>query len=853
MDTLDSVWITICVGLVFMMQAGFLCLESGLTRKKNSINVAMKNIADISVAIVIFWLLGFGIIFGESYNGWFGSSFFLIQNDQAPDILLFFLFQAMFCGTAITIISGAIAERIKFSSYLIITVVIATFIYPFLGHWVWGGYLTDTGGWLFEMGFIDFAGSTVVHSVGGWSALALLIIIGPRKNRFKRDGTPSNIQANDLPMAMMGVLILWFGWIGFNGGSVLAFNRTVIIAIINTVMAGCSGLITSLILERFIYKYYSPKSSLNGVLAGLVAITASCNIVSIHSAIIIGGIGAVFVSLTDYLLLRFKIDDAVSAVPVHLAAGIWGTIAVAIFAPLSSFTEGFSRLDQLYVQGVGVLATAIWAFGLTYIICWIINKLSPLRIDQSMEYIGLNVSEHQASNELNDLINTLNKQAETNDLSLRVSIDPFSETGQIATHYNRTMDTLENAALELKKNKEKYETISNCSPIGIFNLDREGHCTFVNNTWRDIFTISPLEYMKNWSTYTGSDEALLLLKKWALILIEKNQINQEEAFKNSVGETCHLYVQVIAEMSDDDKIIGYIGTVSDITLRVQLQSQLKQTQKMESVGQLAAGIAHEINSPLQFVSSNTTFIQDSFDDFLSLQTLYTQLVSQIKAGKETDLLLDKIQSHQTDKDIEYLMQEVPMAIDQTMDGINRVSVIVGAMKEFTHPVNNEFSKSNLHRVINSALLLSSNSWKHITYIRKSFEENLPLIDCIESEISQALICFINNAAYAIEEEQAKLSKTAEKGIIHITTKNLSEHIEIQIQDSGTGISDDIKDKVFDPFFTTKGAGKGSGQGLSCAYNIIVKAHKGSIEVKPPRFKGALFIISIPKTHQENAT
>ena len=303
---------------------------------------------------------------------------------------------------------------------------------------------------------------------------------------------------------MLGVLLLWFGWIGFNGGSVMAFNASVLVVIINTFLAACAGLTTGIFVERWLHKYYSPQSCINGVLAGLVAITASCQFVSASAAIFIGAVGAIVAMIIDAVLLRYHIDDAVSAVPVHLGAGIWGTIAVAIFGAPEKLNTGLDFFDQLTVQALGVLVCGVWAFGVTYLICRIINHFHVIRICSEQEDDGLNYAEHKVASGLFNLIKKMDKHSDDNDLSHRLETDPFSDTGQIAYFYNQTMDSLEQATAELSTSKLRYETIADCSPVGIFNLDVEGQCQFVNKAWQQIFDTESEQYSAvNWANYAG--------------------------------------------------------------------------------------------------------------------------------------------------------------------------------------------------------------------------------------------------------------------------------------------------------------------------------------------------------------
>ena len=393
---LDFLWIIICSALVFFMQAGFLCLESGLTRRKNSINVAIKNLADFCLTTVVFWVVGFGLMFGATRDGWFGTSEFVLDFSlQSPFFSVFFLFQVMFCGAAVTIMSGAIAERMKFSSYLIVTVAVSALIYPGFGHWAWAG-LSDgeTNGWLNSLGFVDFAGSTVVHSVGGWMSLAVLLIIGPRRGRFAADGTPQKIHPSNLPLATLGTVFLFIGWLGFNGGSTLALNDQVANVLVNTVVAGSVGAVSAGLLGYAIQNRLNVTQFMNGCLGGLVAVTANAFAVTTPVAALIGLVGGMIVIGVEELLEHYRIDDAVGAIPVHLGAGIWGTLAVGLYGDLDILGTGLTRMEQVSVQLLGVVVCGLWVFGIGYILMKAVNRVYPLRVSAEHEDIGLNLAEH---------------------------------------------------------------------------------------------------------------------------------------------------------------------------------------------------------------------------------------------------------------------------------------------------------------------------------------------------------------------------------------------------------------------------------------------------------------------------
>ncbi|MCL9782478.1 ammonium transporter [Vibrio sp. S4M6] len=441
-SNLDVLWVLVATGLVFFMQAGFTMLESGMIRAKNSYNVAVKNISDFTAAVLSFWFVGFALMFGSSAGGWLGSVFNSGIQLSEPMDYAFFIFQATFVGTAATIVAGAVAERMKFNAYLIISVVISTVIYPISGHWIWGSALLGGDpGWLEAKGFMDFAGSTVVHSVGGWVALAGVIVLGARKGRFDENGEPQDIPGHNLLVATLGVFILWFGWFGFNGGSTLTADGSIAKIIVNTVLSGCAGGLTALFISGvFNQGLIRVEHALNGILAGLVAITAGCAFVEPNSAILIGIIGAAIVYSAEVILLRnFKLDDPVGAIAVHGVGGIWGTIAIAFFAAESSLAAG-SRIDQFFVQLTGVVSVFIWAFGMGLLSFYILRLFHDLRVSDEEEDQGLNVVEHGAKTVWLDTMRTMQKIVSTGDLRSRAEVELATEAGETAISFNHLLD-----------------------------------------------------------------------------------------------------------------------------------------------------------------------------------------------------------------------------------------------------------------------------------------------------------------------------------------------------------------------------------------------------------------------------
>lgn len=401
---IDTIWLFLGAALVFFMQAGFAMVESGFTRSKNSANLVMKNVVDFAAGVLLYFAVGFAFMYGTSAGGFIGTSNFFLSELTITDGDAYswvdFLFQAMFAATAATIVSGAVAERMKFTSYLIYTVVLTALVYPISGHWHWGG------GWLYELGFIDFAGSSVVHAVGGFAGLAAAWMLGPRIGKYNKDGSANVIPGHSLPLAALGVFILWFGWFGFNGGSTLAgMSPGIGFVMVTTILASSAGMVSALITNWIRTGHPSTEMALNGVLAGLVAITAGAANVTPVGAVIIGLIaGPVLVFGIELIEKVLKVDDPVGAVAVHGINGMWGTIAVGLFA--YSGTNVLTEMGEvnglfygggvslLGIQVLGTLVISAWAFGTMALTFFILKKTVGIRVSEREELEGLDISEH---------------------------------------------------------------------------------------------------------------------------------------------------------------------------------------------------------------------------------------------------------------------------------------------------------------------------------------------------------------------------------------------------------------------------------------------------------------------------
>ncbi len=398
--SLDALWVLIAAALVFFMQAGFALVESGFTRQKNTVNIMTKNLIDFALGSLLFWSIGFSLMFGLDYAGFIGAPdiFFLHGWEGSIPAEAFMIFQTVFAATAATIVSGAMAERTEFKAYFFYSIVISAVIYPISGHWVWGG------GWLsqLETPFHDFAGSTVVHSVGGWVALAGAMILGPRIGKYGKDGKAKAIPGHNLAYGALGVFILWLGWFGFNPGSQLAAagtdNITAVAHIfVTTNLAAAAGTVAALVISWLRYGKPSLSFALNGALAGLVAITAGCDAVSDTGAVLIGLIaGVVLVYSVSFVDNVLKVDDPVGAVSVHGICGALGTILVGVFATDGGIIYG-GGASLLITQLIGVLTVGAWAFGLGFILFKILKATVGLRVPRRIEEEGLDIYEHGES------------------------------------------------------------------------------------------------------------------------------------------------------------------------------------------------------------------------------------------------------------------------------------------------------------------------------------------------------------------------------------------------------------------------------------------------------------------------
>lgn len=442
---LDLLWILISACLVVVMQAGFMLVEAGGVRSKNSISVAVRNVVDLAVAVLLFALVGFTVMYGVGAWGLFGVSPGAASLDQgAPALFAFFLFNAAFCATAATIFSGAVAERMALTAYAPTMVFIAAVVYPVFGHWVWGATLNpDNAPLLASIGFYDFAGATVVHSIGAWVALAGAIAVGPRLGRYDEDGRAIMVHGHSKVLAALGLLFLIVGWLGFNGGSALALSDDVPKILTNTLIAAAAGGAAMMVTNFVQYGQLHPDRLIWCMVAGMVSVTAAPNLVSLEAAAFLGATGGWVNMVAGRALARAKVDDVVGVVASHGVAGAWGTIAVAFLAPAEALPLG-AAWPQFLAQLSGVGAAFAWAFSLSWIWFKALGAVIPLRAPAEQERQGLNASEHGALLGADRLCASVRGLCDGEaDLSLRVSVEPGDENYDLAQNFNRLLSQLE--------------------------------------------------------------------------------------------------------------------------------------------------------------------------------------------------------------------------------------------------------------------------------------------------------------------------------------------------------------------------------------------------------------------------
>jgi len=819
---LDIIWIIVASGLVFVMQPGFAMVESGLTRSKNSINVAIKNLTDFGISTIFFWGTGFALMFGATKTGIYGTTHFAFRSTSGWESV-FFLFQTMFCSTAATIVSGAVAERMRYTSYIVSTILMAALIYPVFGHWAWGGMLEGaSSGWLAKRGFVDFAGSTVVHSMGGWVSLSVLLIIGSRTGRFGPGKEVNTINGSNIPIAVLGVMLLWFGWFGFNGGSTLAVDKSIAGIIINTTLAGAAGMIGALLAGWPVLKKPDINLVLNGSLAGLVAITAPCHAVNEIQSIIIGLIGGAVMFGSTLLIERFKIDDAVGAIPVHLAAGIWGTLAVAFFGDPALLGTGLGFRQQLLVQVTGIVMCGLYGAGVSYIILYFFNIFYPLRVSLQDEYDGLNKAEHGVTTEITDFYNTLQRQSLTGEMSLRAPVEPFTEIGQIAGIYNSVMDKLESTTVA----RGEYVSILNNVSDGLFLIDRNFKIgPYYSVALETIFETKDLSGKKLTELFPSNitDETrdtvtefleLYFDREKPLRTVEKLNplVETEFIFDMKNGEFTSKYLRFIFKRigNDSGDITQVMVLVSDITRQKELSMEVEDTRRRTNAEmELFYRILHVEPETL------SQFLSGALEDIITINSLLAE------GSKDNPEMLTSIfrHAHAIKGDADMLAldlitekaQELEDCIQKTMkkpvvenSDFLPMTLILSTLKSSIENINSLLERWEIHRssgkdhiatqdylpesLVQLANRLAERYGKRVE-LSCDLDSIMSLDNTLRKRVRDIIVQFIRNSVYhgiEIPERRISSGKTGH-GIISVSGKRENGKFRLVYRDDGAGL------------------------------------------------------------------
>ena len=611
-ENLEPGFLLACSAVVFLMQAGFCLLESGMVRSKNSINVAVKNVLDCAATMLLFIGFGFSMMFGASIGGLIGNPFTELDMSD-PKIVSFLIFQLVFCSAAATIVSGAVAERVKLNSYLVMVLVVSGFVYPTFGHWAWGGALPGTEpGWLRELGFVDWAGGAVVHVVGGFCALAAAQAVGMRSNLSKSGLTGGY----SLTLAILGTFLLWFGWWGFNGGSGLSIDGKLPRIILVTNVGAVTGGLTAAVYSRVTLGRIEVIPLITGVIAGLVSVTAACHVLSSSQAMLAGVVGAILALFSMKLLQKVGIDDAVGAFPVHGVAGVWSVVAFGLFAPESELLAG-SRFDQIKVQAIGAIAAGALSYISVRSAMSFLKLFAPIRVTAEEEKAGLNVVEHGATNAVTDLVMQIDSHARTADFSQGIEADDHCEVGQIAAGYNRVIQRVQSEMANheetnrwLEQERSRMQSILDHAGVGIYQLDNEGKIISTNATLLEMLGYKSLDQIGKaqemisgrllpWQKADDKQAELMRMqfdRGAAVKKIESEVLGPD-------GEALWGLESLVPVRDQNGNLYNWLGTLHDIT--EQKRASIAEIEiakaKSDAKGEFLASMSHEIRTPLNGV------------------------------------------------------------------------------------------------------------------------------------------------------------------------------------------------------------------------------------------------------------
>ena len=739
------IWTAMAVMVVFLMKGGFMLFEAGLVRAKNTINTAQKNLSDTLISTIIFYLFGYNLMFGATQGGWLGS--FTIDMDFHNIEHTFFLYQVVFCSMVATVVSGALAERIKFEAYMISTIFITAIIYPVFGHWAWGNkVIPDNTSFLIEAGFIDFAGGTVVCALGGWVALAGLIVIGPRIGRYNADGTANKMPANNVVLSGFGMIVLWVGALAFNSGLAHAGSEDVAHIMSNTILAGAFAGLASLVWGRIRDGLFRPERCIYGVLGGIVAVAAGCHVFTVTDTIIVGISSGLAVGLTFYILVDiFKIDDVVCAVPINGICGALGTLLIGPLGMAEAFGDN-SRMEQFLAQAQGVGASFLWAFFVTLIFYKILNNVYGFRVTKEEEIMGLNSAEHGVTMGTGLLQERFKDIVDGDgDLTIRLDETTGDESAEIAYLFNRFVEKIQYLLINIEQNSkiitsssDKLSTVSQTFSEGFKKITNESE-TVSNSTGRianDLDSIAKVIGEVSSNVSAISENASMVSDN--VLSVSKDVDNMTESIgeivENTTGATqvAAKAKEMITRATDTmnilnhtasgiDEILSFINEIAKQTNLLALNATIEASRAGEAgksfavVANEVKALADETSKATENISQKVTQIQTQTSDANTIVSELNEIIGTINRslggiseavtnqGAATDSISKNVK--ETTMGAQSIAQEISSIAKgsedvsvSVKDAANESNEVLGTVKEFTQDADSNSSNAEKVKV-----------------------------------------------------------------------------------------------------------------------------------------------------------